>query len=792
MPTIQYTAQLDFTDNGTFETGWRIKQGDFGDCEIVFRVVNNGVNMYDASVTPEIVFRRADGASVISNMTPNDGTYKYTFVGNELAVPGLTLVDVKYTDSEGRISTASCRFTVVEDTIGYDPTGAHTYDNPVSELVEQATAAAETAIDSSFKAEGFAVGEQGGVPVEEGSPYYQNNAEYYCEQASRYAYREIEDHEPYILRQGKGDMVYLDLVGGSFAWNQLVHGEFGSDYTTYWNVYSGTGAVSNNVLTVTNAVGRNGVQLRTDNRLSLQTNHKYLYGFRYKSTVALQYNCVVANQDLPASNSFVDYYKIKSYGGFASGGFLDLFVMTTGETGTFSVQDLMLIDLTQLFGATIADYIYSLEQATAGSGVAWFKQYFPNAYYAYNAGSIQSVNVASRKVVGKNLADVSIGIGKNWDGNTNVKRCWCTWRVPVGDYVVSIDNTDAFSEANVGNSRYPVPLTAAQFNSPGWRNTINLKNSSNRVITVSNEFPYIYISFIATAETISEQDFKDVHFQIERGRTATVYKPYEEYIADFDRAKQLRGIPKLLDSKLIYDGDIYTVDGITRKYGIVDLGSLTWTHDSVGFMYSADIASYIKPPITAASITNSICSHLEQKNAGDIYDGQYGYGVRTNGQVRVRYSGMSTNPTTFKSDVSGWLLVYELATPTTESAEPFQNPQKAFRDGTEEFIDNQVAQSNRDVSIPCGTNSTYISYEIISKLSDYIEGSVKSKVSVTAVGVDESGRLTASKAYAQGDIFYKDGFIGETLTSVASGATWTLNTNYKRTTLAEIVAELRA
>lgn len=192
MPTIQYTAQLDFTDNGTFETGWRIKQGDFGDCEIVFRVVNNGVNMYDALVTPEIVFRRADGASVISNMTPNDGTYKYTFVGNELAVPGLTLVDVKYTDSEGRISTASCRFTVVEDTLGYDPTGAHTYDNPVSELVAQATAASEVAIDSSFKAEGFAVGEQGGVPVSSDSPYYHNNAKYY-------SLKNAEDIEYYEL-----------------------------------------------------------------------------------------------------------------------------------------------------------------------------------------------------------------------------------------------------------------------------------------------------------------------------------------------------------------------------------------------------------------------------------------------------------------------------------------------------------------------------------------------------------------------------------------------------------------
>lgn len=180
---VQHTATLDFTDNGVFETGWRIKQGDYGNTELVLRLVNNGVNVYDAGIAPQIAFRRWDGASVISVMTPNDQTYKYAFAGNELEVPGLTLCDVKFTDAEGRVSTASCRFTVVEDTIGYDPTGAHTYDNPVSELVEQATNAAEVGIESSFKAEGFAVGEQGGVPVEEGSPYYHNNAKYYAQQA---------------------------------------------------------------------------------------------------------------------------------------------------------------------------------------------------------------------------------------------------------------------------------------------------------------------------------------------------------------------------------------------------------------------------------------------------------------------------------------------------------------------------------------------------------------------------------------------------------------------------------
>ena len=184
MPNVIYTATLDFTDNGVFNAGWRIKQGDFGSSSLNITLIDNGVIVFDDSIEPEIVFKRADGRSIVSTMQnagPNAGYYSYNFVGNELAVPGPCVVDVKIFGSDSRTSTASCRFDVIEDTIGYDPTGAHTYDNPVFELVETATTAAETAIDSSFKAEGFAVGEQGGEPVGLDSPYYHNNAKYYSD-----------------------------------------------------------------------------------------------------------------------------------------------------------------------------------------------------------------------------------------------------------------------------------------------------------------------------------------------------------------------------------------------------------------------------------------------------------------------------------------------------------------------------------------------------------------------------------------------------------------------------------
>ena len=56
---------------------------------------------------------------------------------------------------------------------------------------------------------------------------------------------------------------------------------------------------------------------------------------------------------------------------------------------------------------------------------------------------------------------------------------------------------------------------------------------------------------------------------------------------------------------------------------------------------------------------------------------------------------------------------------------------------------------------------------------------------ISAIGTDESKRTTASKAYAQGEHFYKDGKFCTAKTAIASGATFTLNTNYVEGTVAD-------
>lgn len=143
MDLVKYTAQLDLTDNGCFDTGWRIKQGDYGNSQLMISLVDNGVNAFDANVIPQINFKRPDGKSVLADMTVEQNVYSYIFVGNELEIAGTVLMDVKFVTPQGRTSSSSCKFTCVEDTIGIDTTGASTYYNPVSEAIEEAKALAE-------------------------------------------------------------------------------------------------------------------------------------------------------------------------------------------------------------------------------------------------------------------------------------------------------------------------------------------------------------------------------------------------------------------------------------------------------------------------------------------------------------------------------------------------------------------------------------------------------------------------------------------------------------------------
>lgn len=246
----------------------------------------------------------------------------------------------------------------------------------------------------------------------------------------------------------------------------------------------------------------------------------------------------------------------------------------------------MVIDLTQMLGTAIADFVYALEQATAGEGVAWLKRYdlIDDQYHAYNAGSLESVEATSH-------------IAK--DGNGNV---------------------------------------------------------------------------------ISTTTFGSV---------------------------TLRGITKTdADGNLYYYGDTYSWDGtVNRRFAEVDLGSLNWQYSGSRQWFNVEAGQLsIKYESTSAfnnAIANAICSKyitVPYTYMRDTDPTVIACSVNNAGFFVIRDTAY-TDPATFKTAMSGVKLVYELATQTTESADPYTKVQTVEEGGTEEFVTSN--------NVPVGNVSIY-------------------------------------------------------------------------------------
>lgn len=194
--------------------------------------------------------------------------------------------------------------------------------------------------------------------------------------------------------------------GGFINWNQLVqNGNFVD--TSGWGRDDATIAVENNICTVTVKGILTGGQGIYQQNKSVTKDHKYLMcaDFKYDHenvTVSLRLGGVSGNAPriVPTANAWYQVTRVANVTETASVSFeLDVDVRTGfAVDDTYQVRNVNLIDLTQLFGSTIADYIYSLEQATAGAGVAYFRNLFPHDYYPYNAGEITTVSAVNGDV----------------------------------------------------------------------------------------------------------------------------------------------------------------------------------------------------------------------------------------------------------------------------------------------------------------------------------------------------------------------------------------------------------
>lgn len=387
------------------------------------------------------------------------------------------------------------------------------------------------------------------------------------------------DNAPYLYRRsgGGGDKEIDKLVGGTIAWNQLTISNDNAVSVTKYGITctKAAGAVGEWTFSGTSeAVSSDSNFYASIKGVTVEANHVYLVRSKSSWFSMYCYGAVVG------SVTQLEYMVKATNGGTESFTFRPYRNLPVGTVINEVVRP-QFHDLTLMFGPTIADYVYSLEQSSQGSGLAWLRSYgfFTEDYYDYNSGELKSVsNLVSHDMTGE-------------DASTTLHS------YPLGNVT-------------------------------------------------------------------------------------------------------LRGLPKLNGNALYYDGDTYESNGtVTRKYGIVDLGSLTWINDSSAkWIISSPLPNSVATidagiPNAIANVDSTVVNR-QSLGAADkgwmIYNGRF-YKKDT-----------SLSEADLRATITGKTLVYELATPTTETADTYTNPQWVDPNGTERYT-----LSSNAFPMPVGHETTY-------------------------------------------------------------------------------------
>ena len=239
---------------------------------------------------------------------------------------------------------------------------------------------------------------------------------------------------------------------------------------------------------------------------------------------------------------------------------------------------------------------------------------------------------------------------------------------------------------------------------------------------------------------------------------------------------------------MCFDGDTYDADGtVTRKYGVVDLGTLTYNKSSFienGFVTVGGMPDDFPIAPNSSNVPLWICSRytVRSYDVTELSDVDKVITWRIAGQnkgVLIRDSAyasyyVNNNMADFKTAMSGVYLVYEKATPTTEEADPYQHLQQCDPNGTEEYVSTGI--------VPIGHNSFYPE-----NLKSKIEGLPWNFASLIA---PTESAFVATRNYTAGSLFIVDNVLYKATSNIANGGTITPNTNCTATTLAEIISAL--
>ena len=490
----------------------------------------------------------------------------------------------------------------------------------------------------------------------------------------------VDDSEPYKYRTtggsaDVGNRAYIEkIIGGTVAWNQLAR-----SIPTYTH---------NGVTFTRNEDGSYTVNGTAENSAYFGLTNATIPNHVYLTIAVISGENVYAWQIGYGTHTGAEISKRNGSNAFG-------LIVKSGETADNVKAFLNVFDLTQMFGSAIADYIYSLDQANAGAGVALFRSWFPEPYYEYNAGELISVEgLQSRKTVGFNQWDEEWEVGAINGSNGQPVSSTTAIRsknyVPVIGGKTYLINTDFTVCCGYDANKNFITTVPWRHATPGgcyyWDIPIGVA--------------YVRFGIIASYGTTYKNDIC-INLSWSGTRNGE-YAAYEGHEYPLDSSLTLRGIPKLVDGEVKWDGDEYLPEGkVVRKYGIVDMGTLNWAYRAANNNIFTTTLAGVNGKIRASIICPKYIVHdVTYPSLADKEITSASAGIDENASMVLIKDSAYTTGAEFKTAMSGVYLLYELATPTEEEANHFTEVQIVNDWGTEEFISNSIVPVGHETRYP--------------------------------------------------------------------------------------------
>lgn len=565
-----------------------------------------------------------------------------------------------------------------------------------------------------------------------------------------------EDQTPYLYRQTGGGVdagtrEWDSIVGGSVVHHQIINPAtmisrqaLGVNLTLDGNggfTVTGTPTATNNLYFV------NGFTFKT---------HVYLFGAEGSTT---NHGLMILSRKDTGGGALL---KITT----AQTGQI-VYFFTAGEELNVSTEP-YLYDITEMFGTAVSDRLYAMEQASAGAGLAVLNAMGLNQYRPYTAEpSLLSAMPTAHKMVGFNLFDKTKAT-ENYYVRPTDNAMMSSSAFYCSDYIKVFPNTEYYTNADGTGAQY----TIVQYD--GAKNYIGYLNKTSATVFNTGSAEYIRLNSLKARTPIDAL----VCNRSDPVRNGT-YEPYEEHTYPLDSSLTLRGVAILDDNNNIkFDGDEYAPDGtVTRRYGIITLngsetnwnksssyqGSFYFNMRQAGFNYKG-YGKVITPDLVAVSSISDYAVGKVYPESDSINFWLPNMESKTLAQFKEY---VSEHPIT---------VIYELSTPTVETATPYESLQICDPLGTEEYVDE------RSVPVPVGHVTKY-PVDQVAKL-DGLPSNFSRIIAPTEKDFQATQPYLINRLLIVKNVLYK------TITAISNGATLTVGTNIRETTLDEVIASL--